>query len=190
MCFYITPNNVHSSHEPHVSLQLHGHESLVMIMTYDFQKSRFSLALPHEGRENIPETVVRIAGALWQHKIKLSATLARMRVRANAQTITQLLPKETTLTYEQAVNQLYYTRVNLQKVTNVQMEVISALGKDGYTQVTNQDQLRMHPKAVYHAGRDLLAFSADCREFLSEHTLVKEGHLIEQVSSMHFTTNQ
>lgn len=154
-------------------------------MAYDFQKERFKLRPPRDSYGKLPEMVLRVAEALWKHKVKLNATLARMRVKANALVISQLIAETTRQKYEQTVNQPYYARVNPLKVGSIQSDVIAKLCcSEGLAVVNTENQLLACRKAVYqHHGdqRDLLAFSSDCRGFLSNHELVKEGCLVLQV---------
>ena len=154
-------------------------------MAYDFQKERFKLRPPRDSYGKLPESVLRVAEALWQHKVKLSATLARMRVNANALIISHLIPETARQKYEQSANQPFYARVNPLKVGSIQTEVIAKLCcSEGLTVVNTEDQLLACMRAVYqHRGDhgDLLAFSSDCRGFLSYHELVKEGCLVLQV---------
>ena len=163
-------------------LQLHRHEVLVLVMAYDFQKERFSLKLPREDVDKIPVQVVQVARALWQHKVKLSATLARMRVKENAQSITQLIPNPSVRQrYQAMLRQPCYARVNMIKVDNIQAEVISGLQNEGYTVVATREQFWEQKKAVRHLRRDLLEFSIDCRGTLDCLDLVKNGYIILQV---------
>ena len=160
--------------------KLHGHKSLVAIMAYDFQKERFGLKPPTRDSHNT-DIVLRVAEALWQHKVKLGAALARMRVKANAKNISQLIPGEARPMYERTLNQPCYARVNTVKVNNVQVEIISRLCRDGFAVVDSRDHLYLYPRSVYSSQRSLLEFSPDCRPLLSDHELVIEGCLVVQV---------
>ena len=150
-------------------------------MAYFFQKEKFSLRLPQEARENIPGTVLSIFEALWQHKIKLGAVLARMRVERNALSVSQLLPVETRGKYLRAQSEPHYARVNLAKVSDIQVEVIEKLCNDGFSTVDSKDNLLLVKKAFYHGCKDLLAFSPDCRGLLDDNSAVQEGLLVLQV---------
>ncbi len=172
-----------SAHPPPITLliQLHGQESLVVIMAYDFQNSQFTLRLPRSGQENISTSVAQVAVALWRHKVKLGATLARMRVKANARTVTELIFDTERRRYQRILTQPIYARVNLQKVCNVQLEVLSVLSSVGFMHVSGKEELCLYTKAMQQSKRDLIAFSPDCWECLSEHWLVSEGYLVLQV---------
>ena len=150
-------------------------------MAYDFQKEKFRLKLPRDSCNMIPDTVLRVAEALWQHKVKLGAAMARMRVKANAQHISQLIPEETRPMYERTLNQPCYARVNMVKVKNVQVEVLSKLHSDGFVVVKSRDHLALYQRSIYHLQRNLLECSPDCRLLLSDHELVTEGCLVVQV---------
>ena len=165
-------------------MQLHSHRLLVLIMAYDLQKERFTLRLPRDDVDQIPGSVVKVAQALWQHKIKLSATLARMRVKQNAQSVSQLIPNaDIRERYESAFREPCYARVNLTKVDNIQTEVLSVL-RDDYTLVTTQEEFEQQEKSFRHLRRDLLEFSADCRGTLDCKDLVKDGYIILQVHDL------
>ena len=150
-------------------------------MAYDFQKEKFGLKLPRESCNMIPSTVLRVSEALWQHKVKLSAAMARMRVKANAQDISQLIPEETRQMYERTLNQPCYARVNMVKVNNVQVEVMSKLHSDGFVMVKSRDHLALCRRSVHHLQTNLLECSPDCRLLLNDHELVTEGCLVVQV---------
>ena len=158
----------------------------MLVVLYDFQRSKFTHKLPRSNTvDKLPPTVVKVAQALWQHKVKLSAALARMRVRENAQFLTQLIPNlETRKRYERSLIEPIYARVNLLKVTNVHGTVVSKLCDEGFTLVNSKDQLEHHTKAVCLSRKDLLVFSPDCRSCLDNHDLVKEGYLIIQVTCL------
>lgn len=155
-------------------------------MAYEFQKERFGLKPPIATRDSYTTDIaLRVAEALWQHKVKLGAALARMRVKANAQYISQLIPEKTRPMYERTLNQPFCTRVNMIKVNNVQVEVVSRLRGDGFAVVDSRDHLCLYPRSVYPSQRSLLEFSPDCRPLLSDHELVTEGCLVVQVSNLH-----
>lgn len=167
-------------------MQLHSHRLLVLIMAYDLQKERFTLRLPRDDIDQIPGSVVKVAQALWQHKIKLSATLARMRVKQNAQSVSQLIPNtDTRERYENAFQEPCYARVNLAKVNDIQTEVLSVLRDDDYTLVTTQEEFEQQERSFRHLRRDLLEFSADCRGTLDCKDLVKDGYIILQVHDLY-----
>ena len=162
--------------------QLHSHRLLVLIMAYDLQKERFTLRLPRDDVDQIPGSVVKVAQALWQHKVKLSATLARMRVKQNAQSVTQLIPNpDIRERYQNALREPCYARVNLIKVDDIQAEVLSVLCDNDYTLVTTQEEFEQQKRTFRHLHRDLLEFSADCRGTLNCKDLVKDGYIILQV---------
>ena len=169
----------------HLHSQLHSHRLLVLIMAYDLQKERFTLRLPRDGVDQIPGPVVKVAQALWQHKVKLSATLARMRVKQNAQSVTQLIPNtDIRERYENALREPCYARVNLTNVDDIQAEVLSVLHDKDYTLVTTQEELEQKERSFRHLRRDLLEFSADCRGTLDCKDLVNNGYIILQVHNL------
>ncbi len=148
-------------------------------MTYDFQSEKFSLRLPTHGTHILPPEFIEVAESLLAHKVKLGATLARMRVKQNAKSITQLIPDlRVRLKFEYAEASHCAARVNPLKVNCLQ-EVISRLLRDSVTRVHTKDELL--GISFYQAETDLLVFSADFRPHLHSHQLVTEGFLILQV---------
>lgn len=152
-------------------------------MAYDFQKEHFNLRLPRNNTDQIPEEVVKVGEALWQHKVKLNATLARMRVKENAQSVTELIPNPDSrgrfLAYQK---QPCYARVNTKKVDNIEDDVIAVLHDAGYTKATTREQIQSEKRALRRRQRDLLEFSADCRDTIDSIDLVKNGCIVLQVS--------
>ena len=155
-------------------------EALLHIMLFDFQDSKFTLQLRNE--EGIPENIAKVADALWHYRTKLNATLARMRVEADALKICQLIPDPVARQVYEA-NDLYpcYARVNPIKVRDVQTEVVNQLLNEGVTLVKDQNELHTAPKSMCLLSKDLLVFSAGCRTFLDAHNLVGNGFLAMQV---------
>ena len=178
LCVQVCKINMHTTSP----LQLHSHNLLVLVMAYELQQERFNLKLPRGDIDKIAPEVVKVGQALWQHKVKLSATIARMRVKADAQSITDLIPNPTVRRrYQASLRQPCYARVNMGKVEDINKEVISVLESSGYTRVTTWEQLQQQTKAVKQLRRDLLQFSADCRGTLDCIDLVKDGYIILQV---------
>ena len=169
-------------------IQLHGHESLVLIVTYDYQNKRFGLKPPKGGAENVPHLVLKVGEAVLRHKVKLSAALARMRVKSNAQSTTQLLPEASYLKYQDVMAQPYYTRVNRSKVHNIQADVLSLLQDDGLTACSSSEALAHSKRAFCHLQRNLVAFSPDLRGRILQHQLLAKGRLVPQACSLYMHT--
>ena len=151
-------------------------------MAYDYVKERFSLKLPNSDCDKVPADVAKVGQALWQHKVKLNATLSRMRVKANAQSLADLIPDIIIRQrFQDSVRQPCYARVNINKVKDIQEEVFSALKTEGYTIVSSREQFQAQTMAVRHVRKDLLEFSADCRGTLDCTDLVKDHYIILQV---------
>lgn len=162
---------------------MHADEALLHIMLFDFQDSKFTLRLRIDKKEDgIPENVSRVADALWRHRTKLNATLARMRVEKDALKICQLIPDPVAREVYKA-NRLYpcYARVNPIKVRDVQMEVVKQLLNEGMMVVKEQNQLYESSKSMCLLQKDLLVFSPGCRGLLDVHSLVQTGFLVMQV---------
>lgn len=162
-------------------IQLHYYDSLVLVMAYDFQNEKFAIRLPKEEVDSLPMNVVKVAQALWKHKVKLSATLARMRVKEDAKSVTQLIPDpETRQRYERTYETPYYTRMNLVKVNKAHKDILSQLQGEGFSVVQSQIDLCKQRRSVYQPRRDLLIFSTDSRGCVDDHELVTNGLIIVQ----------
>lgn len=153
----------------------------MLIVTYDYQNRKFGLKPPKDGDENVPHLVLKVGEAVLKHRVKLSATLARMRVKSNAQSTTQLLPEAGYLRYQEVMTQPCYTRVNRNKVHNIQADVLSPLQDDGFTACSNRETLTHSKRAFCHLQRNLVAFSPDLRAKILQHQLLAKGHLVSQV---------
>ena len=165
-----------------LAVQLHSHEALVHVITYDFLKSKFAIRLPPPSSSGkVPPLVLRCADALRKHSVKLNATVARMRVKADARTLTELLPRDARERYLRALHHPHYARVNMAKVASVSSEVIARLTADKFSQVHSIGQLASTTRAFFHGWKDLVAFSPDCRGEMDVHPLVHSGQLILQV---------
>ena len=156
-----------------------------MLMAYDYQDRRFALKIPHDRSENVPSLVLKVGEALSRHRVKLNATLARMRVKSNALSTTQLLPEASYLEYQAVVTEPYYTRVNRNKVRNFQVQIVAALRGDGFTLYGSEEELHSGEKAFYHLHRNLVGFSSDVRGSILRHQLLTEGYLLPQVETMY-----
>lgn len=151
-------------------------------MAYDFQNEKFSMRIPIEEIGNLPRNVVEVAQALWKHKVKLGATLARMRVKDNARNVTQLISTlQTRRRYERTKETPYYLRLNLNKGIDMHKDILSRLQWEGFSIVQHQADLCRKKRSVYQASKDLLIFSPDCRECVDTHEFVTKGYLTAQV---------
>ena len=162
--------------------QLHGHEDLVLLMTFDYQSANFSLKIPRSGSENIPSLVLKVAEALCRHRVRLNAALARMRVRSNAQTTSQLMPGASLVNYLAITTRPFYARVCSGAVGNFHSEIAARLFEDGFTLCSSEGEVGEGEKLFcrVHNSR-LLAFSPDTRQSLLQHQLLNEGYLVQQV---------
>ena len=122
-----------------------------------------------------------MADALRKHAVKLNATVARMRVKADAKSLIQLLPVDAQDTYLRALHHPHYARINMVKVANVSSEVLAKLIADGFSQVCSVGHVSSSSRSFFHGSKELVAFSPDCRGKVDEHPLVCSGQLILQV---------
>lgn len=144
-------------------------------MAYDFQKHKFCQRPPHHS-ESIAENLRSISEALWSHRVKLSATLARMRVSASAQSISQLLPPLKQTYYSTLTSTPVYARVTCSPTSDEWTMMISELQSAGISFIQERSQLKSSPTSATFITKDLLAFSPNCRSILYNSGL-REGPL-------------
>ena len=150
-------------------------------MAYDYQDSKFSLKLPRDGSENVPAEMLTVARALCKHRVRLSAALARMRVKCNAQSTSQLMSKETLAKYHSTLTQPFHFRINTSIVSSIQCEVVGELCGAGLALCASRDELNSGcGRQFFQQERDLLAFSPDARDEVIHHPLMDRGCLILQ----------
>lgn len=151
-------------------------------MAYDFQAEKFVTRLPKEEVDNIPRNVVTVFQGLWKHKVKLNATLARMRVKENAQTVDQLIPdSHLRCRYLWYQRMPYCTMINPLRVKHSHDNILSQLGQEGFSMVQHHGELCKQKKSMCQANRDLILFSPDSKESVDAHQLMVNGHLVVQV---------
>jgi hypothetical protein len=145
-------------------LQFKDEDLLVVIMTYDFQKHKFCQR-PPQYSDGIPDIMKRISEGLWSHRVKLSATLARMRVAANAQSIMQLLPPLKLTQFVTLTTAPVYARISCSPTSEAWTSAISELQSVGITFVKERSNLKCSKTATF-VTKDFIAFSPDCRSIL------------------------
>ena len=150
-------------------------------MAFDYQDKKFSLKLSRTCSENIPSVVVRVGEALYHHRVRLNAALARMRVKSNTQTTSQLMSEVPYLKYRAVVTQPLYVRVNSRRTGNIQTQVLSVLCDDGFMLCSGREELQKGWKSFCQLDRHLLAFSPDAMETILQHQLLNDGYLVQQV---------
>ena len=151
-------------------------------MTFDYQDRKFSLKVPRSGSENAPSLVLKVAEALFRHRVRLNATLARMRVKSNAQTTSQLMSEASYLKYQSVITEPFYVRVNNNRIRSFEADILSPLcSEGGFTLCSSREELRKGEKSFYRLHRSLLAFSPDTKETVLQHQLLTDGYLVQQV---------
>ena len=134
-------------------------------MAYDFQKHKFCQR-PPRSNEDLPDAMRIVSEALWNYRIKLSATLARMRVASNAQSITQLLPPLKFAHLTSLVSAPVYARMTCVPASEGWTLAMAELQAVGISFVQDINQLKCCCKSATFVTKDLLAFSPDCRSIL------------------------
>ena len=122
-----------------------------------------------------------IADALWKHRVKLSATLAKMRVIAGVRTTTELLPEPLQAKSVDLVSKSLFARIANSKDA-VHKQILLTLSTAGITLINHVEELPQSKRAVVHVTRDLLAFTPDCRMWLYNSDLMHKGYLVIEVS--------
>ena len=155
---------------------------MVAVMAYDFIKHNFNLR-PSRQTNSSPQTANHmefIADALWKHRIKLSATLAKMRVVAGVRTTTELLPQPLQAKSLDLVSKSLFARI-ANSDDAVHKQILLTLSTAGITLLNHVSQLPLSKKAVAHVTRDLLAFTPDCRMWVYNSDLMQKGYLVIEV---------
>lgn len=152
-------------------------------MAFDFLKHNFNLRPPRRATSNLSTISSRmelIADALWKHRVRLSATLAKMRVIAGARTTTELLPESSQAKHLQLVSKSLFARItNINDA--VQKQILLMLSTAGIVLTNHISQLSQSKRAVVHVTRDLLAFTPDCRMWVYNCDLMQKGILVIEV---------
>ena len=127
-----------------------------------------------------------VAEALWSHKVKLSATWARMRVNANAQSPIQLLPSKKLEQFYMLITSPVYARVNCSPASTAWSNFVSKLEELDLHLISSPSQLiEGRPSAVFLTD-GLIALSPECRPMIHNIEMRKGPlrSLFPQVSSL------
>lgn len=154
--------------------------SLVEVMLCDLKLRKFQLRTPLPNELQDPH-LTKIETSLNACTTKLSAALARSRIKACVLTVDHLLPESVRKNDKYAAKMhvsawVNYSRTNLQAVLDV-------MEKEGFTQVHSGDRIIGKSFYVDHHCSDMLVFPGDLREFLEEYELVTKFHLVLQDKS-------
>ena len=150
------------------------------LMAYDLQRLKFNMPPPHSSNENVPSEVRAVSSILWAHRTKLSASLARMRIEQNAQSIQHLLPERERKRWEAWKTDPCYARIT---TPDIKDKVIADLVTSKLTQVDELTNEQSKAFCVLGTNKDVLAFSPDCREMLHSNSnqAVTSNQLVIQV---------
>jgi len=154
--------------------------SLVEVILCDLKLRKFQLRASIPGETLIPH-LSEIEQALYTCKTKLSAALARSRIKACVLTVDHLLPESVRKNDKFAAKMHVSAWVNYSH-TNLQ-EVLDTMNKDGFRQVYPGGRLTGKTFYIDHHCADMLVFPGDFRELLEEHDLIKNFHLVLQDKS-------
>lgn len=151
-------------------------------MAYDFVNHNFNLRPSRQTNSSL-QTANRmdlIADALWKHRVKLSATVAKMRVIAGVRTTTELLPQPLQAKSFDLVSKSLFARIATGNDA-VHKQILLMLSTAGITLLKHVSQLPQSKRSVVHVTRDLLAFTPDCRMWVYNSDLMQKGYLVIEV---------
>ncbi|XP_033125980.1 putative methyltransferase NSUN7 isoform X2 [Anneissia japonica] len=151
--------------------------SLIMVILCDMISRHFA-KLPKTRDDPIIPYIQEIEEDLIAHTTKLNASLARNRIKFQARSVEHLLP-EAVREREKCGSQIpTYAWVN--ELKSSVANVVAELEEDGYQKLGCLDLLEEYTFAKDTHCSNVLVFSAQQREELSAHDLVKSGSLIIQ----------
>ncbi|XP_078512412.1 putative methyltransferase NSUN7 [Lissotriton helveticus] len=155
--------------------------SLVLVLLYEFHKSKFT-SLPFLGsEEDAGKEVTDVAKAIYNHRTKLAAAFARVRIRREVSSLSGLLPEFVQKCQNMAGSVPFYAWVNKMKI-RVEDALLS-LGKLGLSQVKRSSELRGHTFLLDKDCDDVIAFPAGLRDLLCDSNLVSSKSLVVQDKS-------
>ncbi|KAL6117673.1 nsun7 [Pungitius sinensis] len=162
-CFYLT--------QPTPDDQM----SLIAVMLYDFQDRKF-LPRERQGEDDIVREVKDVESYLLKFKTKLSASLARCRIKHDLLSIECILPHSVKVKQERSSSLPLYTWVNTLKSSVG--EVQGVLKSAGFSKVESIGQLQGQTFCQDPHCGDILVFPAQLKaqlcttKLLSDHTLI------------------
>ncbi|KAM8909771.1 putative methyltransferase NSUN7 isoform 2-T3 [Spinachia spinachia] len=162
-CFYLT--------QPMPEDQM----SLIAVMLYDFQDRKF-LPRERQGEDKFVQEVKDVESYLLKFKTKLSASLARCRIKHDLLSIECILPESVKVKQERSSSLPLYTWVNTLK-SSVH-EVQGVLKSAGFSKVKSIGQLEGQTFCQDPHCGDILVFPAQLKaqlcttKLLSDHTLI------------------
>lgn len=141
-------------------------------MAYDFQKYKFCFR-PPKSTDGISDAMIRIASALWKHRVKLNATWSRMRVTAGAKHSIQLLPPKSKELLFNIVTAPLYCRVSSTFVNDnsTWCSLTEELNRLGISLVSSVNELGGHFSATFLNDGAVIALSPQCRQLIYDSTV-------------------
>ncbi|KAG8329312.1 hypothetical protein J6590_089599 [Homalodisca vitripennis] len=163
---------------PHLKERCH----LVWLLFFDLYKRDFALrdpldpdveaAFASQGLHEVDET-------LWQLRVKLAATVSRLRIKSGAHSLSKLLPRHLRLTRTALEENIVTGWINIFKTNlNDTNYSLKDLGIDPLPR--DRDLLEPSTYKTDHLLPRFLHIMPSLREDLVESTLVKENHIIMQ----------
>ncbi|XP_052276864.1 putative methyltransferase NSUN7 isoform X1 [Dreissena polymorpha] len=155
-------------------------ESLVYVVLWDYQSRKFQARTPVPG-ETTDAEVQSVEEAIIEYKTKLNASLARHRIKASAPSIEFLLPDKVRSKEEIVSKTPVYIWVNLLKTTV--SDVISQFKDAHYAVIAPEERLEGRTLYIDPHCSDVIVLPSDSREYVQEHDLLSQGHIVMQDKS-------
>ncbi|XP_014778375.1 putative methyltransferase NSUN7 [Octopus bimaculoides] len=155
-----------------------SHHSTVMVVLYDLVKARFEE--PQGKSHETLSLIGQIERAVYSCKTKLSAWLARHRIKANALSLDSLLPEQVRSKDRISSQMNVYIWVNQLK-TSIE-KVIDIFSEEGFTLTTDNTERGKVFARDRHCS-DVLVFPPAFKLYLRQHQLFKDGNIVLQDKS-------
>ena len=167
---------------------------LLYVVMYDFIKNKCQYGhggLMAEG--DADPDVCDVIEAIDSLKTKISAAIARRRIKHRTKSVEGLLPAKQREKEQLAASQIRYVRVNTTKISVP--KAILTFQEDGFCLLkatTDRNVSLLNVKNSFRADKDfdkLLAFSPDCVGVLHKHSLIKNGSCVLQDKASCFVSH-
>jgi 16S rRNA C967 or C1407 C5-methylase (RsmB/RsmF family) len=159
-------------------------QSLVCTVLFDYMTRKFQLRdkLIDEPIDNQDELTTRIEITIHNEKTDLAAELAKNRIKEDALTIDELLPKELREVDYHKAELPIYCWINLLKIDPSQL-IEQLIDEDHLTMVENKSELDKKCFCLDAHCPNVLMFHYTLRDRITNHDLIKTSKLIIQDKS-------
>lgn len=162
-------------------MQLREKMSLLLVMLFDYQQRKFHTKHFQLSSTDLRQAIEEVSDALISHKTRLSAALARLRVRADSRDVEGILPEKERNMALLAQLQPLCVRINTLKTDSE--TIVKELGENGWIlQDDGQDIPTGANNFLFdHVCLDTLLFPAESKAAIYCSQLVQEGKLVIEV---------